>query len=388
MKIDFVDRLLCPISGNKMKLVSFEAEEINDGEFVVPIVKEGILISEEPKIWYPISNYVPVLLVFSTKFHNDFYSKNKDRILSVGKFSMPNLKCEQGENFVQKTFTEEWNLTQESELSFLRTDEDLVNLNRHVWLKWIDRDKIYINSLLNVGCGVGKETIALSEVTRARNIVAVDLNFAVMQAGSRYKNVLNIEFIICSLFHMPLEKSYFDLVYSQGVIHHTFSASRSFEKISEFVSGCGFLFVWVYALEDHLVERNYFGKDLRNSLKYLLKNCWWWMECMLRPWLSKVPSFVRIIIIGVLSIVLHPLVKSRVLNKDKWQIANTRHSLCDVFTPAYASRHGFNEVTSWFEESDFSVYDIQSPYAHKKFFNGKTIYGIGMTGRRKNGFSC
>jgi len=208
-----------------------------------------------------------------------------------------------------------------------------------------------------------------------------------MQAGSRYKNVLNIEFIICSLFHIPLEKSCFDLVYSQGVIHHTFSAYCSFEKISEFVSSCGFLFVWVYALEDHLVERNYFGKDFRNSLKYILKNCWWWIECMLRPWLSRVPTFVRTIIIGALSIVLHPLVKSRVINKDKWQISNTRHSLRDVFTPVYASRHGFNEVTSWFEENNFSVYDIQSSCAHKKFFKGKSIYGIGMTGRRKHDFS-
>jgi ubiquinone/menaquinone biosynthesis C-methylase UbiE/uncharacterized protein YbaR (Trm112 family) len=375
MKTSFLKRLRCPITNTTLTLQSFE-EEVIDNDI---IIKEGVLISEKAKVWYPISNYVPVMLIFKTDFHERFKDKYAQQLSTYSDLNIPQGKCEKGEKFVQKTFTEEWSLTQESELSFLRTDSDLVNLNKYVWLKWIT-PQTPVTSILNIGCGIGKETMALKEITNTSEIIAVDLNFAVMQAGSRYKNIENIEFVICSLFHLPFEQETFDLVYSQGVIHHTFSTEAAFNSIAAFVKKAGYLFIWVYALDDHLLFIN--SRGLRNRIKHYTQLFLWRLEALIRPWLSQSPTAIRGIIIFLLGLGFHPLIKSRVNHSKQWKFQNTQHSLRDLFTPRFAFRHNMNEVIKWYENLSFTIHDIQSPAAHIKYFNGKKINGIGLTGKK------
>ena len=62
--------------------------------------------------------------------------------------------------------------------------------------------------------------------------------------------------------------------------------------------------------------------------------------------------------------------------------SNTRHSLSDWLTPAYAFRHSTNEVVEWYEELNFKIVSVQSSKAHKHYFAGKEVTGIGLTGQR------
>jgi ubiquinone/menaquinone biosynthesis C-methylase UbiE/uncharacterized protein YbaR (Trm112 family) len=373
------EKLRCPIDKGVLELIVFEEEVIGISNF--KRIKNGILLNARLKVFYPIQNFVPVLLRFPTSFHQIFAAKFKEELKPYQSYKLPNLSCEKGERFIQKTFTDEWNLTQDNELSFQRNDEDLVNLNKEVWLSWLKKGA-EINSLLNVGCGIGKETIALETLTGAKDIVAIDLNFALLQAGERYKENPNINFIICSLFHPPLQIKIFDLVYSQGVIHHTYSTYTAFKSISRFVKQGKYLFIWVYGLEDHLCFRNSQFDSVRNFGKNVIAHLFWYTEILIRPWLSRAPKLIRDIIIFIMSICLHPLIKMRVLHKSEWRLKNTEHGLRDTYTPVYAYRHSVNEVMEWYEESSFEIIDFQSPLAHKEVFNGKRIHGIGMTGQK------
>ena len=377
----FVEQIVCPLSGGPLRVVAFETEEISTEDGLLTRTREGALISEQEKVWYPVHNFVPVLLTFQTPFHRRFLESHRDRLTQLDGYDLPDRPCERGEQAVQKTFTEEWDLTQESELSFTRTHRSLVTLNRHVWLEWIQRDCRF-GSVLNVGCGIGKETMALREVSPTSNLVGVDLNFALLQAGPRYKHLRDVHFVIASLFHLPFRDASFDLVYCQGVLHHTWSSARAFESISRFVADGGYMFAWVYGVNDHLTFRDTASQSVRQMGKHTVAVLMFHFESIVRPWLSRAPAFVRRWMLRSLSRLMHPVMRRRVIHGEAWNLSNTEHSLRDWLTPRYASRHSVDEVTHWFERLGFEVIAGQNEDAYKQYFAGKALRGVGMTGRR------
>jgi SAM-dependent methyltransferase len=308
------------------------------------------------------------MLVFPTAFHHRFAREHASR-LPPG-FRMPDGEPQPGEKSVQETFTDEWDKVQGDEFSFSYTLDELKELNRAVWLRWLRRDTD-IQSVLNVGVGLGQESLALKEVTGTRDLYAVDLNFAVFKSGPLQKSTPGLHFIIASLFAIPLERASMDLVYSQGVIHHTWSTAAAFRSIAEYVKPGGRLFVWVYGLDDGAVERGALpAKAIAESL--------------MRPTLSRSPKFVRDLFFGALTPLAHTFVRKRLGVAGAWKWRNTNHALRDWLTPRFAHHHGYNEVMEWFEESGFEVIDVQSPATFRKLFK-RPIRGTGVTGQRVAG---
>jgi SAM-dependent methyltransferase len=277
-----------------------------------------------------------------------------------------------GEKSVQETFTDEWNRVQGDELSFLYSPEDLRALNKKVWLKWLAYPQNKVNNVLNIGCGLGRESEALQQVTNNAEVFAVDLNFAVLRSGERLKSNPKIHLVVASLFHLPFELASFDLVYSQGVVMATFSTWEAIKSIASYVRNDGFMFIWVYGLDDHLLRKGAIGFLTRTN--YLV-------EKGLRPLISGSPKVLRDIFFTMAAFVLHPLIKSRVRHKATWKVSNTDHDLRDWLSPRYAHRHSYNEVFEWFENLGFTIIDVQSPAAFRQLFQ-KQLWGVGLTGKR------
>ena len=101
------------------------------------MVKTGVLLCQDCKVWYPINSYVPVMLVFETRFHKQFAKQYEDQLKLLSDYRMPNGSPQPGETSVQETFTDEWDCVQNDELTFLYSIEDLRQLYQKVWLKWI-----------------------------------------------------------------------------------------------------------------------------------------------------------------------------------------------------------------------------------------------------------
>lgn len=369
MKPKLLERICCPKCHGDLTPAIFMGEAEGD-------IRDGILICHSCGLRFPVANGVPVFLLFQTKFHTEFEKRFQSQLAEYSTFKWPSEPPGPGEAEVQDTFTEEWEPIAEDEddLTFTYTLDDLVKLNRSVWLKWIPKQTAVIHSTLVVGCGGGKEVLALSNFLDTSEIVGIDINLAVLQSGPRLQKESRIHVVVCSLFNLPFRDASFDLVYSQGVIHHNVSTRSAFDSISHFVRPGGFFFLWVYGLDDHLVLRGFTGFLSRVS---------WSIEKIFRPVISRTPRVFREFFFQILGVILHPLVLLRVRHRKTWTMRNTIHGLKDWLSPRYAHEHSYNEVIEWYERAGYDIIDVQSAAAYRDLFQ-KRLWGVGMTGKRVN----
>ena len=356
-------RLRCPACLGELRLESFA--EAGDGEGT----ETGALLCDACSLLYPIEAGTPVMLRFRTGLHEGFARSNRERLDALSGYEMPAQPPRPGEEFVQETFTDQWRLVDEDELSFAYTGEELVELNRRVWLRWIDdlAEDERPSSVLDVGCGVGMETMALREVTGAGEVLGIDLKLALLGRRDEFRDVPGVSFVVASAFDLPFADESFDLVYSQGVLHHTYDTREAFRSIARRVAPGGRQFVWLYGKEDPLSRG---GSKTRHLT-----------ELALRPVLTRSPQRWRDRIFAGLTTLSHAHYRATQRHGESWDRANTEHSLRDWLSPRFAHRHGHNEVAAWFEQDGFRVVDTQSPLAYEELF-GTPLWGVGMTGRR------
>jgi len=96
------------------------------------MVKTGVLFCEASRLWYPVINYVPVMLTFATGLVEGFARDNSELLARHPGYAAPTLDPCPGERSVQATFTEEWSGLGEDELTFVYTDDELLKLRRAI----------------------------------------------------------------------------------------------------------------------------------------------------------------------------------------------------------------------------------------------------------------
>ncbi len=222
------------------------------------------------------------------------------------------------------------------------------------------------------------ETTALQRVTGAEKTFGIDLNFTILHRRDEFRRQPGINYVVASLFDLPFAERSFDLVYCEGVLHHTYSTFEGFQSISKRAADDGFLFIWVYGAEDHLVNTPRWWHRRHN-----------FVEWVFRPLISRSPRPIRNAIFKLLvagSYVRRWGPSHARLGKlrygDRWKPSNTEHALRDWLSPRYAHRHGYNEVSEWFEADGFRVVEIQSSQGSRELF-GVPQMGVGMLGRQQ-----
>ncbi len=381
-----ISQLRCPHCKRELVLHVFAEERIEvdeaalrwrapeaDLESVRTVVREGVLICHACSVWYPVASYVPIMLVFRMPFHDRFREKYAQEFVRLPSLEAPRWSPEPGELSVQQTFTEEWETVRDSHLTFSYDKRDLQELHRTVWLKWGPTPPSEVKRILNVGCGgQGGEAEALYEISHAETF-GIDLTPELLHAGEALRHKPLLHLVVASAFHIPFAEASFDLVYSQGVLHHTYSTSKAFESCASYVRPGGEICIWLYGLEDHLAGSGVSGWVQR--LKYYGEE-----YLGLRYLLSHLPTPLRRVCVKACALLAHPWFKAKKRHGGTWTLANTEHSVRDRLTPRYAHKHSFNEVIEWFERLGFSV-NVHSPTAYRKLFN-RPLWGIGIKGKR------
>ncbi len=116
----------------------------------------------------------------------------------------------------------------------------------------IDRDWYRGKRVLDAGCGHGRYLQAFADL--GAEVVGLDIGRGPEAAGVPLDDP-RIAVVQGSVLAPPFREGSFDLVFSDGVIHHTPDAPGAYQALARLVKPGGALYVWVYPVEGNLRER-------------------------------------------------------------------------------------------------------------------------------------
>ncbi|MCX5788976.1 MAG: methyltransferase domain-containing protein [Elusimicrobia bacterium] len=97
---------------------------------------------------------------------------------------------------------------------------------------------------LDAGCGMGR----YARVARSlgASVVAFDLSDSILRLVEQAQEDPELHLAQGDLLRPPFKPGAFDIIYSQGVLHHTASTERAFLSVAPLAKRGGLVSVWVY----------------------------------------------------------------------------------------------------------------------------------------------
>lgn len=102
--------------------------------------------------------------------------------------------------------------------------------------------------ILDAGCGSGKFASISGQYENVQ-LLGMDLSESVEVAFRLTSHLPGTHIIQADILNPPLKANTFDLIYSIGVLHHTYNPPGSFHSLSRFLKPAGHFFFWLYAKE-------------------------------------------------------------------------------------------------------------------------------------------
>ncbi len=332
MKLCLVASLRCPACQGELDLHAYKAvgEEVIDGLLscrcgAVYIVREGV------PCMTPTTRLQPG------------YARAYHKRLQADAPALLNLDSSSG--VPDFSFSWQWNAHAYDDLTWELRLEQRVEL----FYRYTDLSPQLARGLRVLDAGCGNGTLSAELAAQGMDVVAVDFSDGAMRAyqyqlfQSRVPQeaCARLNYVQADLQRPPFPDDLFDLIYSDGVLHHTPDTKRTFMAISTKVRPGGRLFVWLYRRD---------SRPLRAAKMWLVKAvriATGKMSYSSRLSLCYGSAFVLLTVLRLLHLCgyrVRPLIPIR----------QKAINLFDTIAPTYNHEHVPAETREWFIEAGYT----------------------------------
>src|SRR5262245_31205668 len=185
-----------------------------------------------------------------------------------------------------------------------------------VFARLLDAQIPHTATILEVGCGTGQLSNFLA-MSWGRTVIGADLCMNSLKLAKNFRDrfsITNAHFVQVNLFKPPFSEQAFDLVVSNGVLHHTSDCAGAFAAIARLVKPGGFIAIGLY------------------------------------NWLARLPTLWRRWLIDKLgdagAVLDHRL-------RGKGEAARREAWFMDQYKHPHETRHSIGEVLRWFDAAGY-----------------------------------
>lgn len=196
--------------------------------------------------------------------------------------------------------------------------------------------------VLDVGCGMGR--FADIATRWGAYVVGIDLSNAPEAAAENLAG-REASFFQADVFKLPFRPESFDIIYSLGVLHHTPNCEQAFKVLPALLKPNGKIAIWLYSKYNNWYKMSdiYRKVTRRMSPRVLQKLCYGVVPLYgIHQVLRKIPLLGR-----PASGALAYAIPMSLHKNPRWRILDT----FDWYSPWYQSKHTYEEVFRWFEDS-------------------------------------
>jgi SAM-dependent methyltransferase/uncharacterized protein YbaR (Trm112 family) len=352
---ELLEVLRCPSCKDVLTLDVYEEVKNDNAEIWAGLLKCGC--GQKYAIW----RRVPRMLLPEVGMSFEFVKTFKNRLTSDSSKAITISRSED-----QFSFSIEWDMYKYSDLTWELGLKERVDY----FCYYIDKDKDSLDGLLILDAGCGNGTLSAAIAATGARVVAMDYSDSIEKAEINKKHFLGDNFrqlyyVQGDVKHPPFAENIFDVIYSDGVLHHTKNTKESFNALVPLLKTGGRFFVWLYRSD---LVGIYKIKEMSADL--------------IRIFLRPIPLRIVKLLCLIGAIVLNTQLRIRhFLGFKKRRIIPIwlkTLNLFDTFTPKYNHRHSPNEVKQWFIDKGF-----KNPVERTipKLSHG----GFGMLGIKGNG---
>ena len=145
---------------------------------------------------------------------------------------------------------------------------------KSIFIKKLDDEIPHRAEILEAGCGTGQLSIALSRF--GRRIHGIDLSKGSLNEAKKFIdkiNIKNVQFYRMNIFKLYFKKNFFDIVISNGVLHHTTDARVAFSELVKHLKPNGIIVIGLYQYQNPHETKHTFSEVIKwfdqNNIEYL-----------------------------------------------------------------------------------------------------------------------